>query len=75
MTLPLPTILYSTINTFIKIMDVAAYTAEYIEQELPGKLISWLSYLFFPAIIAVLSCCHIVVSGFMAIPICFWTLL
>jgi hypothetical protein len=56
-------------------MDIAAYTAEYIERELPGELISWLSYLFFPAIIAVLSCCHIVVSGFKAIPIYFWTLL
>jgi hypothetical protein len=33
-------------------MDSAAYAAEYIEQDLPGKLISWLSYLFFLAIIA-----------------------
>jgi hypothetical protein len=74
MTLLLPTILYSTFDTFIKIMDVAAYTAKYIEQELPGELISWLSYLFFPAIIAVLSSFHIVVSGFTAIPIYFWTL-
>jgi hypothetical protein len=56
-------------------MDVAAYTAEYIEQELPNELISWISYLFFPAIIAVLSSFHVVVSGFMAIPIYFWTLL
>ena len=55
-------------------MDVAAYTTGYIEQELPGELISWLSYLFFPAIIAVLSSFHTVVSGFTAIPIYFWTL-
>jgi hypothetical protein len=74
MTLLLPTILYSTIKIFIKIMDVAAYAAEYIEQELPGKLISWLSYLFFPAIIAVLSYCQVIVSGFTAIPIYYWTL-
>jgi hypothetical protein len=74
MTLLLPTILYSTFNTFIKIMDIAACTAKYIEQELPGKLISWLSYLFFPAIIAVLSSFHIVVSSFRAIPIYFRTL-
>jgi hypothetical protein len=71
MTLLLPTMLYSTFNTFIKIMDVAAYTAEYIEQELPDELISWLSYLFFLAIIAVLSSFHTVVSGFTAIPIYF----
>ena len=74
MTLLLPTIIYSTFNTFIKIMDIAAYTTEYIEQELPCELISWLSYLFFPAIIAILSSFHIVVSGFTAIPIYFWTL-
>ncbi len=74
MTLLLPTILYSTINIFIKIMDVAAYAAEYIKQELPGKLISWLSYLFFLAIIAVLSYCQVIVSSFTAIPIYSWTL-
>jgi len=55
-------------------MDVAAYTAKYIEQELPGELISWLSYLFFPATIAVLSSFHIVISSFTAIPIYCWTL-
>ncbi len=74
MTLLLPTILYSTFNIFIKIMDVAAYTIGYIEHELPGELISWLSYLFFPAIISMLSSFHIVVSGFTAIPIYFWKL-
>jgi hypothetical protein len=47
----------------------------YIEQDLPDELISWLSYLFFPAIIAVLSGCHLAVSGVTAIPIYFWTLL
>jgi hypothetical protein len=75
MTLLLPTIISSSIKTFTKIMDVAAYTTEYIEQDLPDKLISWLSYLFFPAIIAVLSGCHLAVSGVTAIPIYFWTLL
>jgi hypothetical protein len=75
MTLLVPTKLYSTINTFIKIVDVTAYTAKYNEQALPGKLISWLSYLFFLAIIAVLSYCHVVISGFTTIPIYFWTLL
>ncbi len=55
-------------------MDVAAYTAKYIEQELPGELIFWLSNLFFPATIAVLFSFHIVISGFTAIPIYFWTL-
>jgi hypothetical protein len=75
MTLLLPTIISSSIKTFIKIMDIAAYTTEYIEQDLPGKLITWLSYLFFPAIIAVLSGCHLAVSGATAIPIYFWTLL
>jgi len=48
MTLLLPTILYSTFNTFIKIMDVTAYTVDYIEQELPGELISWLFIPFLP---------------------------
>jgi hypothetical protein len=73
--------LTSTHNYFLvyqdlhQIMDIIAYTTEYIKQDLPGKLISWLSYLFFPAIIAVLSGCHLVVSGVMAIPIYFWTLL
>jgi hypothetical protein len=75
MTLLLPTIISSSIKTFTKIMDVAAYTTEYIEQDLPGELISWLSHLFFSAIIAVLSGCHLAVSGVMAIPIYFWTLL
>jgi hypothetical protein len=51
-------------------MDIIVYTDKYIKQELPGELISWLSYLFFPAIIAVLSC-QVVVSGFTAIPIYF----
>jgi hypothetical protein len=72
MTLLLPTILLSSVMTFTKILDI---TAEYIEQELFGKLISWLSYLFFPAIIAVLSSCHLAVSGVAAIPIYFRTLL
>jgi hypothetical protein len=75
MTLLLPTILLSFIKTFTKILDVAAYTTEYIEKDLPGKLISWLSYHFFPAIIAVLTSCHLAVSGVTAIPIYFWTLL
>jgi hypothetical protein len=44
MTLVLPTILYSTIKTFIKIVDATAYAAEYIEQDLSGKLISWFSF-------------------------------
>jgi hypothetical protein len=35
-------------------MDAAAYAAEYIKQDLPGKLISWLSYLFFLAMISML---------------------
>jgi hypothetical protein len=74
MTLLLITILLSSIKTFTKILDIAAYTAEYIEQDLPSKLISWLSCLFFPAIIAVLYSCHLAVSGVMAIPIYFWTL-
>jgi hypothetical protein len=43
-------------------MDAADYATEYIKQDLPGKLISWLSYLFFPAIIAMLSSCHLMVS-------------
>jgi hypothetical protein len=56
-------------------MDAAAYAAENIEHNLPGKLISWLSYLFFLAIIAMLSSYHLMVSGFMSIPIYFWMLL
>ena len=56
-------------------MDVAAYTTEYIKQDLSGKLISWLSYLFIPAIIAVLSGSHLEVSSVTAMPIYFWTLL
>ncbi len=56
-------------------MNAADYAAKYIKQDLPGKLISWLSYLFFPAIIAMLSSCHSMVSRLMSIPIYFWTLL
>jgi hypothetical protein len=74
MTLLLPTLLYSTIKILIKFMDVAAYTVKYIEQELPGELISWLSYLFLPATTAMLSYCQIIVIGFTAIPIYSWTL-
>ena len=75
MTLLLPTILSSSIKTSTKIMDATAYTAKYIEQDLPSKLISWLSYLFFPLIIAVLSRCHLEISGVTTIPIYLRTLL
>jgi hypothetical protein len=75
MTLLLPTILYSTIKTFIKILDAAAYAAECIEQDLPEELIYWLSYLFFLAIIAILSSCHLMLSELMSIPNYFWMLL
>jgi hypothetical protein len=67
--------IYSAVKIFIKIMNAADYAAKYIKQDLPGKLISWLSYLFFPAIIAMLSSCHSMVSRLMSIPIYFWTLL
>jgi hypothetical protein len=75
MTLLLPTIFYSTIKFFIKIMDTADYATKYIKQDLPSKLISWHSYLFFLAIISMLSSCHLMVSGLMSIPIYFWMLL
>jgi hypothetical protein len=56
-------------------MDTADYSTEYIKQDMPSKLISWLSYLFFLAIIAMLSSCHLMVSRLMSIPIYFWMLL
>ncbi len=57
MTLLLPTIFYSTIKILIKIIDVAAYTTEYIEQELPGKLFGWFGYILIPPITATLVNC------------------
>jgi hypothetical protein len=56
-------------------MDAADYATEYIKQDLLGELISWLSYIFFPEIIAMLSSCHLMVRGLMSIPIYFWMLL
>ena len=52
-------------------MDAAAYAHKYIKQGLTSKLISWLSYLFFPTIIVVLSNCQLMVRRHMAITICF----
>ena len=55
-------------------MDVIAYAVRHIKQELPGELISWLPYLFFPEIIAVLSFCRATICGLTAIPIYIWAL-
>ncbi len=55
-------------------MDVIAYAVRHIEQELPVELISWLSYLFFPAIIAVLSYCRAAICSLTAIPVYLWAL-
>jgi hypothetical protein len=75
MTLLLPPIFYSTIKIFTKFMNAVAYTLYYIEHDFPSKLLSWLSYLFFPGIIAMLSSCHFMVRKNMTIPIYFWMLL
>jgi hypothetical protein len=42
---------------------------------IPDELMSWLSYLFYPAISSMLSNLHIAISGIMAIPIYLWMLI
>ncbi len=71
MTLLLPTIFLSTIKLLV---NTASQTVHYVEHDFPDELLSWLSYLFYPAISSMLSNLHIAISGIMAIPIYFWTL-
>jgi hypothetical protein len=72
MTLLLPTIFLSTIKLFI---NAASQTVCYVKHDFPDELMSWLSYLFYPAITSMLSNLHIKISRIMAIPIYFWMLL
>jgi hypothetical protein len=72
MTLLLPTIFLSTIKLLI---DAASQTVNYVKHHFPDELMSWLSYLFYPAISSMLSNLHIAISGIMAVPIYFWMLL
>jgi hypothetical protein len=74
MTLLLPTIFYSTIKILIKIIDVTAYTTEYIEQELPGELFGWFGYILIPPITATLVNCLAFLHGIVSVPINFWNL-
>jgi hypothetical protein len=72
MTLLLPTIFLSTIKLLV---NAASQPVHYVEPDFPDELISWLSYLFYPAISSMLSNLHIAISGIMATPIHFWMLL
>ena len=74
MTLLLPTIFYVTIKILLKIMDVAAYTAEYVEQELPGEIFGWLGYTLIPPITATLVNGSAFLHGIVSVPIYFWNL-
>jgi hypothetical protein len=56
-------------------MNASAYTIHYVENDLPIEIIGWLSYIFAPGIISMLSKCYLVIGRIMAIPIYFWTLL
>jgi len=71
MTLLLPTIFYLTIKILLKIMDVAAYTAEYVEQELPGEIFGWLGYTLIPPITATLVNGSAFLHGIVSVPIYF----
>jgi len=74
MTLLLPTIFYSTIEILIEIMDVAAYTTEYTEQEFPDGLFGWFGYILIPPITATLVNCFAFLHGIVLVPIYFWNL-
>ena len=80
MTLLLPTFIF----TSFKILVNAAHqtvnvrikqSINYIKHDFPDKIISWLSYLFYPAISSMLLPFHVLFSRIIVIPIYFWTLL
>ncbi len=75
MTLHLATILHTTIKIFIAFMDTASYAAKYIKNDFPLELMTWLSYLFIPAIGSMLSSCYLLFCGLLLIPIYSWKLL
>ncbi len=68
MTLHLPTILHTTIKIFIAFMT-ASYAATYMENDFPLEAMTWLSYLYIPAIGSMLSSCNILFCGLLWIPI------
>jgi hypothetical protein len=65
----LPTILHITIKIFIAFVDTASYAAKYIKNDFPLELMTWLSYLFIPAISSMLSSCYLLFCGLLMIPI------
>jgi hypothetical protein len=76
MTLLLPTILHTTIKIFIALMDTASYAAKNIENDFPLELMTWLLYLFIPAIGSLLSSCYLLICRLLSIPIVYsWKLL
>jgi hypothetical protein len=56
-------------------MDTASYAAKYIKNDFPLHMITWLSYLFIPAICSMLSSCYLLFCGLLSIPIYSWKLL
>jgi hypothetical protein len=56
-------------------MDTPSCAAKYIENDFPLEVMTWLSYLFIPAIGSMLSSCYILFYGLLSIPIYSWKLL
>jgi hypothetical protein len=60
---------------FIALVDTATYVAKYIKDDFPLELMTWLLYLFIPAISPLLSSCYLLICGLLLIPIYSWKLL
>jgi hypothetical protein len=48
-------------------MDTASYAAKYIKNDFPLEVMTWLSYLFIPAIGSMLSSCYLLFCGLLLI--------
>ena len=75
MTLLIPTILHAFIKILLSLMNVFDYVIRYLETDLSMEILDWLSYLFLPSFMFIISHFHHMVVWFFAIPIYFWTLL
>jgi hypothetical protein len=56
-------------------MDTASYVATYIKNDFPLEVMTWLLYLFIPAISSLLSSCFLLFCRLLSIPIYSWKLL
>jgi hypothetical protein len=68
-------ILHTTIKIFNALIDTVSYMAKYIKNDFLLELMTWLLYLFIPAIGSLLSSYYLLICGLPSIPIYSWKLL